>query len=116
MFDNSYKTTESFPEKSLLYSSDPAWRSLFDRVLSSRSIFDDNIFDFDAIQACWSDFCKGNRGLGCDVENLVQLGLLTLYVDQKADISDYLFDSSARTEDKHLKVSRILGLNKKAVK
>jgi len=82
LFDNSYKTTGSFPLRSLLYSKDSKWHELFSKIISNDSLFDENIFDFKAIQDCWASFCRGELTLASDIEKLIQIGLISLYKDE----------------------------------
>ena len=77
IFDNSYKTTASFPEKSLLYLHDCEWRAFMEGILNNPALFDNDIFDHNAIKECWSIFCKGNLSVANDLEKLIEMGLLT---------------------------------------
>lgn len=84
-FDNSYRTTGSWPKRSLLYLNDQTWRNFFEKILCNRSLFDEDIFDFEAILNCWNTFCAGDLSLESDIEKLVEIGLLNLYFQSDSD-------------------------------
>jgi hypothetical protein len=46
-------------------------------ILNNPALFDNDIFDHNAIKECWSIFCKGNLSVANDLEKLIEMGLLT---------------------------------------
>ncbi|MBN1974570.1 MAG: hypothetical protein JW787_13100 [Sedimentisphaerales bacterium] len=73
---NSYKTTASFPMKSLLYLKDPEWNTFIKQTLHNSSLYDENIFDHGAISKCWERFNQGDIAMANDIEKLLQIGLI----------------------------------------
>jgi hypothetical protein len=71
----SHRTTGSWPEHAALYLSHPRWRQLFREVLSNQDLFEDRIFDQDAVTRCWTAFLDGDHRRSADVEKLLQIGL-----------------------------------------
>jgi hypothetical protein len=82
-FDNSYKTTGSFPLRSLLYSRDPEWHNLFESIIINDSLFNEEVFDLRAIKHCWTSFCEGNYTLTNDLEKVIQIGLINLNINKR---------------------------------
>ena len=74
---DSHRTTDSWPKRSVLYAAHASWRSLFDDVLGKPQWFSRELFDPDAIVACWRAFLGGDFSRTSDLERLLQLGLLS---------------------------------------
>ena len=75
LFSNSYKTTGSWPKKSMLYFSDCKWRTAFETIIMDGTLYDDTIFNIDEIKNCWGNFLEGDMRLASDIEKLVQIGI-----------------------------------------
>lgn len=72
---DTYRTTGSWPKKSVLYLNDERWRTCFGKILCDASLYDETIFDFENIKKCWEMFLGGDIRLYKDIEKLVQIGL-----------------------------------------
>lgn len=79
MLGSSYKTTGSFPEKSFLYLYDNEWHRFMEGLFSNPTLFDNDVFDPDAIMECWALFREGNLSLANDLEKLAEIALLNKY-------------------------------------
>jgi hypothetical protein len=75
LIGDSHRTTSSWPKHAFLYVTDPAWRKSFENVLADGDLFDDGLFDRDAIRCCWQAFVDGEHRRVADVQKLLQLGL-----------------------------------------
>ncbi len=75
-FDDSYKTTGSWPMLERLCVEYPPWKASIERVLLSSEFLPFDMFDSTAVKECWNDFCNGNRFRFNDVSILYELGLL----------------------------------------
>jgi hypothetical protein len=75
LISDSHRTTTSWQKSAVLYVTDPVWRQSFANVLADGDLFDDELFDRDAIRCCWQAFVDGEHRRAADVEKLVQLGL-----------------------------------------
>ena len=76
LIENSHATVEGWAKKSWLYINDKKWNTFFAQILENKSLFDENVFDHVAIQNSWDSFNKGDHLKTCDIERLVQIGLL----------------------------------------
>lgn len=75
----SHRTTGAWPEKSVLYATDPVWRNYFDTILSNTELFPAALFDRDQVRQSWRAFLNGDRRLASDIEKLINFGLMTLH-------------------------------------
>lgn len=71
----SHRTTGSWPESAVLYTTDPTWRGSFDKIIGNEDLFDAKIFDLSAVRKRWADFHSGRKTNPSDIEKLLQLGL-----------------------------------------
>ena len=74
---DSYRTTGAWPEKAVLYVTDPIWRNYFDKELAGDELFRDDLFDRDRVHGCWRALVNGEREFAGDIEKLVQFGILS---------------------------------------
>jgi hypothetical protein len=74
---DSHRTTGSWPEKSVLYIQDPEWRGAIDGLLSEPDGLLDVVFDREAIRRCWQDFLDGDSRRALDVEQLINVSVLS---------------------------------------
>jgi len=72
---DSHRTSGSWPNHAFSYVHRPAWRKIFESVLSDGDLFDSSIFDVDAVRRCWQAFVEGDHRRVGDIEKLLQLGL-----------------------------------------
>jgi len=80
-FDDSYKTTGSWPLLPLLYAENPLWHRRFEEILFDEDLFASDVFDRRAIQNCWKAFCDGDISRHNDIERLVEIGILNSMQD-----------------------------------
>ena len=76
IFENTYRTTASWPMLALLYRSDPKWRKTMEEHLLDDERFAD-IFDAGEIRRRWQALCNGDRQKSQDIELLVEVGILS---------------------------------------
>lgn len=74
---SSHRTTGSWPKTAVLYVNDAEWRGTFDGLLCESNDLFDELFDREAIRRCWADFLNGDVRRAADVEQLVDLALLS---------------------------------------
>jgi hypothetical protein len=74
---SSHRTTGSWPKAAVLYAHDAEWRETFDGLLTGSNDLFDEYFDREAIRRCWTDFLEGDVRRASDVEQLVDLALLS---------------------------------------
>ncbi|MSU20525.1 MAG: hypothetical protein EXS30_03940 [Pedosphaera sp.] len=77
IFGDSHRTTGSWPKKAVLYSTSEKWREEFDSLLYESNALFEEFFDHEAIKRCWTDFLAGDVGRAGDVEQLVDIALLS---------------------------------------
>jgi hypothetical protein len=76
LFEDSHKSTESWPHLPMLFSQDAKWRSCIEGVLLNNELFPHDVFDRKAIEQAWESFLGGEMGRHADIEKLLQLGIL----------------------------------------
>lgn len=77
VFENSYRTTDSWPLLPLLYRDDVVWRGTCEKYLIEEiERFDADIFDRDAIRRCWREFVQHSGAKAQDVERLLEVAIL----------------------------------------
>jgi hypothetical protein len=76
MLGRTHQTTGSWQGKEVLYEQDAQWRNYFNEIFRDTALFDEELFDHDAIRQCWRSFCSGNGKLANSVEKMVEIGIL----------------------------------------
>ncbi|MFT5700541.1 MAG: hypothetical protein ACI8ZB_003415 [Desulforhopalus sp.] len=76
LFSNSYQTTASWPHLPLLYAGNDQWKKRIEERIFDSSLLPKDVFEQQAIEACWKDFCGGDLTLHSDVERLLGLAEL----------------------------------------
>jgi hypothetical protein len=74
---NSHRNTGAWPQKSILYATDPVWGDYFDKILANEDLFPEDWFDRGRIRQSWRALLNGDRELAGDIEKLVQFGVMT---------------------------------------
>ena len=77
---NTHQTTGAWPDKAALYGADPAWHDYVEKVLEGDRLFAEELFDRTRVHECWNALKNGDREVADDIEKLLQLGILTEFV------------------------------------
>jgi len=76
LFEDSYKTTGSWPMLERLCAEDPTWKTQIERVLLNQDFLPGDVFDHEAVNNCWNAYRSGDLGRFNDISILLELGIL----------------------------------------